>query len=133
MYFILEQVFLISVGIIVYLVVRTLPAVDGFDIQREKRADKQRSWAKKWQGWIDTLDQRFVHLLEKVLRRAKVWMLKLDNYVSGHITSMSHKTGSNGHEQKESIFGEPVSDEEESSTDEKMPSDEENNVPDEEL
>jgi|GEM_PF-6877503 len=113
MYFILEQVFLISIGIVVYLVVRTLPAVDGFDVQREKRAEKQRSWAKKWQRWIDTLDQRFVHLLEKILRRAKVWVLKLDNYVSGHITSMTSKTNGNGNEQKESIFGEAVPEEEE--------------------
>ncbi len=89
-YFILEQIFLVSIGVMIYMIVRTLPRVNGFDLAQEKEKKKGPTLQFK-QEWVDVLDKHFIASLEKTLRRMKVWVMKLDNYVSRNLERVSPK------------------------------------------
>ena len=89
-YFILEQIFLVSIGVMIYMIVRTLPRVNGFELAQEKEK-KTRPATHFKQEWVDALDKHFIASLEKTLRRMKVWVMKLDNYVSRNLERVSPK------------------------------------------
>jgi hypothetical protein len=104
-YFILEQLLLIGIGVMVYVIVRALPLVDEFELAQEKEAKKGKLLPRIKQEWMDILDERSAQYAEKALRRMKVWVLKLDNYVSRHLSNMTSKGRENGDRQA-SIFEE---------------------------
>jgi len=104
-YFILEQLFFVSIGIMVYMVVRKLPQVRGF----EDRPTDERGLAKKFflktgNNWANKLDQKLINVVEKVLRKMKVLLMRMDNYVSHHLKKVVSKEGIDEHSLSAGIF-----------------------------
>ena len=71
---------MLSLGAILYLVAKTLPRIDDSAENHSKPAKNHwiMIYLEKADEWLKTQ-------LEKILRRLKVWILKLDNYVSGKL------------------------------------------------
>ena len=88
-FFILEIVFFISLGVIVFLFIRKLPYVSDIP-QKELTAEKFRKGLFGSQ-WVDKLDNKFVDLLSKWLRKMKLAVMRLDNYVARHIEKIRHR------------------------------------------
>ena len=91
-YFILEFVFLACLWIVVFLFLKKLPLVDGFEgivIDRSKRIFPRSEFIRK-------IDQAVLSFLEKTLRKLKLSLMKLDNFVSSHLSSIRKKTSDNG-------------------------------------
>lgn len=76
--FILDIIVVISLGVILYLIARTLPRVS------EVADDtlEQRIRTHRLSMYVERVDEWLKVFSEKFLRRAKVWILKLDNTVS---------------------------------------------------
>ncbi len=89
-FFILEIFFFLSLGAIVFLFVKKLPYVSDIP-QKELNAGKLRNSILNSQ-WVDKLDSRFVDFLSKWLRKMKLAVMRLDNYVSRHIENIKHRT-----------------------------------------
>lgn len=75
--FFLEIIIVCGFGVILYLFARALPRIEeGTETSgKESKGDALSVYFEKVDGWINAV-------LEKFLRRAKVWVLKLDNFVS---------------------------------------------------
>ncbi len=89
-FFILEIVFFISLGAIVFLFVRKLPYVSDVP-QKELNAGRFKDGILNSQ-WVDKLDSKFIDLLSKWLRKMKLAVMRLDNYVARHIENIKHRT-----------------------------------------
>lgn len=88
--FIFTNVFMISLGAILYVAVRTLPRVE------ENGAEEKKGIMERWLASEvpDKIDKALNGFLVKFLRRAKVVLLKADNSVSGHLRRI--QPGANG-------------------------------------
>jgi len=76
--FILDIVVVISLGVVLYLLARTLPRISEVaDDTLESRIRTHRL-----SMYVERMDEWVKAFFEKFLRRAKVWILKLDNTVS---------------------------------------------------
>jgi hypothetical protein len=85
--FILEMVFFVSLGVVVLMVARKLPLVEGFG----ERSQRTRRLVLVKHEWIEIIDRKLVVVLEKWLRRAKVILMKLDTFVSRHLEKAKEK------------------------------------------
>lgn len=75
---------MLSLGVILYVVVRTLPRVDG-----SVAPDKKGAW-ERWltSGMPERIDKALNGFLFKFLKRVKVLLLKADNAISGQLTKV---------------------------------------------
>lgn len=80
-YFLLELVFFASLGVVVYLFVRKLPAVG--DVP-EGDGSKVFLKIKQW-GAFEKFDRKFSVVAAKMLRRAKLLLSQLDNVASRYL------------------------------------------------
>ena len=76
--FIVTNIFLLSLGVILYVAVRTLPRIDENAMPEKKGA---------WERWLasgvpEKIDRVLNGFLFKALRRLKVFLLKADNAVN---------------------------------------------------
>ncbi len=92
--FILEFVFFIAFGAIVFLFVRKLPYVS--DISSEEPSTRKTFFKAEW---IDEVDRKLIVLLSKWLRKMKLLVMRLDNYVSRHIERIKNRHASNSDQQ----------------------------------
>ena len=88
--FILTNILMVSAGVVIYVMVRTLPRIES-QPQLEKKNILER--------WIaseipERIDRSLNGFLVKFLRKLKVWLLKMDNFISGHLQKI--KPGSDG-------------------------------------
>lgn len=79
--FILTNILMLSLGVILYVVVRTLPRVDETAVSEKKGA---------WERWLasgmpERIDRALNGFLFKLLKRVRVLLLKADNAVSGQL------------------------------------------------
>jgi hypothetical protein len=93
--FIVTDILMISLGAILYLAVRTLPRVEE-NLPSEKKGVFERWIASEVPEKIDAAINSF---LAKFLRKLKVLILKIDNYVSGHLQRIKTE-GVNGNGDK---------------------------------
>ena len=92
--FILELVFFISFGVIVFLFVRKLPYVS--DIPSGMPSPHKTFFRAEW---IDKIDRKLIDLLSKWLRKMKLVVMRLDNYVSRHIEKIKQRHTSESNQQ----------------------------------
>jgi hypothetical protein len=90
--FILQIFVMVSLGTIIFLVARTLPRITETateNIENKKKADwlKNFPWEK-----IDAVVNSF---LEKTLRKTKLVLMKLDNFVSQQLNKFKKENGNN--------------------------------------
>ena len=71
---------MLSLGAVLYLSARALPRID--DRNSPLPGTLKTSWIV---GYLEKIDEFSKARAEKILRRLKVWVLKLDNYVSGRL------------------------------------------------
>lgn len=90
-FFILEIVFFISIGVIVFLFVSKLPYVG--DVVRPETGGTSSRKGLFHSEWIAVVDRKFIDLLSKWLRKMKLIVMRLDNYVTKHIEIVKHKQG----------------------------------------
>lgn len=94
--FILTNLSLISAGLIIYLLIRALPRVDEKDIKEKGLIDK---WISS--GIPEKIDRIINSVLEKILRKIKVFLLKIDNLLSKRLQKIKDEKSS-----KESLIDE---------------------------
>lgn len=76
--FVFEMLIVLSLSVVLYLFARTLPRVsDELEVKNELRFKEH--W---FVSYLEKTDEWLKIILEKLLRRIKVWILKLDNVVS---------------------------------------------------
>lgn len=92
--FILELVFFISFGAIVFLFVRKLPYIS--DVSSEAPSVRKTFLKAEW---IDKVDRKLIDLLSKWLRKMKLMVMRLDNYVSRHIERIKNRHATNSDQQ----------------------------------
>lgn len=83
--FIASNIFMLSVGLVLYVVARTLPRID-VGGGEDKRNIFDRWVHSEVPEKVDVVLNAF---LAKVLRRAKVFLLKSDNFVSDKLQRVS--------------------------------------------
>jgi Na+/phosphate symporter len=86
--FILELVFFVSFAVIVFLFIRKLPYISDVVLHSPQKKDFSRY------QWIDKIDRKLIELLSKWLRRIKLVVMRLDNYVSNHIEKIKQRHSS---------------------------------------
>ena len=96
-FFILEIVFFISIGVIVYLFVSKLPYVS--DVIRPETNPTGIRKGIFHSEWVSIVDKKFIDLLSKWLRKMKLVVMRLDNYVTKHIENIKHKQGAHSAQQ----------------------------------
>ncbi|MDO8504277.1 MAG: hypothetical protein Q7S36_00290 [Candidatus Liptonbacteria bacterium] len=87
--FVIANLFLISLAAILFLVVRTLPR-----IENPEEVIKQ-SPLERWvtSGVPEKLDATINVFLAKTLRKTKVLVLKVDNFVTAQLKRVVHENG----------------------------------------
>jgi hypothetical protein len=90
--FIFTNILLVSVGIVLYVTVRTLPRIENSGTE-DKKGVLERWVASEIPERIDLALNGF---LFKFLRKLRVVLLKADNSVSGHLQKIKPESPSNG-------------------------------------
>ncbi len=73
--FLLEIVMVVSLGVVLYLLARTLPRVSDTDTSPTPEAPAPHWLMER----LEKLDEEIIFVAEKLLRRVRVGLLKLDN------------------------------------------------------
>ena len=74
--FILQIIIMLSLGVVLYLISRALPRIN--DEEVKKTSSGEPHW---FMLYLEKTDVWLKAVSEKSLRRARVWILKLDNFV----------------------------------------------------
>lgn len=85
--FLLEIIIICAFGVIVYLFTRTLPRVDDAHVTSEEKKLKGDALS----SYLEKIDEWLTIIFEKFLRRAKVWVLKLDNLVNEQLNKFKRE------------------------------------------
>ena len=84
--FVLTNIAMISLGTILYLGARTLPRIDGEPETKENILDRLAN-----SGIPEKVDNVLNSFLSKFLRRLKILLMKVDNFVSEKLKKISRK------------------------------------------
>ncbi len=97
--FILTTVLMVSLGTILYLVARSLPR-----IEEEQPADG--TLLERWAASEipEKVDAAFNGFLMKFLRKLKVVLLKIDNYLTDHLKKISSSANGGGNDKPKIDF-----------------------------
>lgn len=74
--FIIQTLIMLSLGAMLYLMAKALPRVE------DENQDAVRMSQSKIMAYVERFDEIFKVSLEKALRRLRVWLLRLDNFIS---------------------------------------------------
>lgn len=89
--FILELVAVVSAGVLLYLVARTLPRLDETD-----PAPSPRYLLPAWvMHYLERADEELVAFFERVVRLLRVYLMKLDNTLGEKMRKLK-RNGGNG-------------------------------------
>lgn len=91
--FILQIIIIVSLAVLVYLVARVVPRISEMVVPTSQK-NYLDELIKKIP--LDKIDAFLNSLIAKVLRKAKIFVLKLDNLISGYLSKF--KTKDNGKE-----------------------------------
>lgn len=101
--FILEIALMVSLGVMVYLIARAVPRVEDetAEPRGRSRLDDLLSSVP-----LSRLDAALGNFLEKVLRKTRLVLMRLDNVVGGHLNRVKkfNKVGERLGEEKQTIF-----------------------------
>ena len=86
-YFALQLFFVASMAFIIYLMARALPRVEEIDNQ-PSAFNYIEGWLKKLP--VDKIDKNLNKNMEKTLRKFRVVILKMDNFIHQHLNKKNH-------------------------------------------
>lgn len=92
-YTILQLVFMASVSVIIIMIIRKLPLIDGFEFSESTQTRKNGHRIIRSEV-VDAIDQRLAAILAKILRRSKLILMRLDNFVAKHLEAVKQRSGS---------------------------------------
>lgn len=84
----LQIIWMLSLGVIVYLVAIAVPRIDNKDINQSK---VWRLWNSHYATKLERIDLAIVDYKDKLLRRLKVILMKADNFVSRRLNKNKEK------------------------------------------
>lgn len=87
--YILELIFFISVGLVTYLLLMGLPAIEGMGDEKKTRTKTSALQER----FTRVADERFAVGTIKILRRIRVLVLKIDNTVVRNLDKVKEKAG----------------------------------------
>ncbi|MBI5401645.1 hypothetical protein HZB05_02355 [Candidatus Wolfebacteria bacterium] len=123
--FILQTLIMISAGVMIYLMARKVPRI--VDVVDERASSKPKGLGAKIDHLLSSLPLEKIdffvsQLLEKILRKTKLWLMKVDNQLTHHLNKYKKfkPTGGTETSAKPSLFEkeESVSDSEKSENEE---------------
>ncbi|MDO8469855.1 MAG: hypothetical protein Q7S84_02405 [bacterium] len=79
--YLLELLVMVSLGLILYLLARVLPRVSDLDTKPSRHIPVPH-WAT---AYFERFDERALAILEKMIRRVRLWVLKIDNALLGRL------------------------------------------------
>lgn len=85
--YILHIVMTLCVGAVLYLIARVLPRVD--DTETTLHAPAETHWVMHY---IERIDEWVLSMIEKLLRRVRVFTMKLDNILSKKLHRFKRET-----------------------------------------
>ena len=85
--FIIQLVMMLSLGSILYIIARALPRISDDDLKNKKT--NHPHW---FISYLEKADEWLKAFSEKFLRRARVWILKLDNFVARKLSMFKKET-----------------------------------------
>lgn len=89
--FILEIIIFLALGAVVYFLARALPRVNNVDFQRS--ASSRISWMMPY---LEKTDKWLQIFLERFLRRLKILVMRLDNWVSQRLAGFKKEEKESG-------------------------------------
>jgi len=109
--FLLQTSLFLSLGVIIYLLARAVPRVDEAGATIHSRGFFDRLLSRLP---LKHIDERLTVLWEKFLRRAKVSILKLDNFINQKLGRLKKSEGSGAEkENRGNLFEKPNGDKKE--------------------
>jgi len=87
--FILQMFMMVSLAAVLYMLARVLPRIDDADVKNITASISFRRLV----GYLETVDEWFVSLSQKFLRRTHIVILKLDNIVGKKLNSFKKNNG----------------------------------------
>jgi len=91
--FIATEALMISLGVILYLVIRTLPRIEEENLPPLKRGIFERWFTSEIPERLDKISQA---ILEKLFRKLKVFLLRLDNILTERLRKIKPADSENG-------------------------------------
>lgn len=90
--FVLQSIVFTSLGVVVYMMARALPRVSDVEPRKGPR------WVERLMNRVPTekIDQGINSFLVKFLRKFKLVVLKLDNFIGHRLGKLSKKTTDSG-------------------------------------
>lgn len=91
--FIITNIFMVSLGVMLYVAIRTLPRIEE-NLAQDKKVI--------WERWLasempEKLDRALNGFLLKFLRRLKIVLLKIDNSLAKHLRKVHQANGNGTH------------------------------------
>ena len=87
MNFFLEILMTVSLAVMLYLMARVLPRINDSEVHTTPIVKDQ--WFVRY---LEIIDEWIAYYSEKMLRRTKVWILKLDNNVTKKLSRFKKET-----------------------------------------
>lgn len=91
---ILQLAVFFSLGAMIYLVSRALPRINDIEAETSTPLARFDSFLAKLP--LEKLDAVFGNFLEKALRRLRVGVLRIDNWLNNRINQVKETNGTNG-------------------------------------
>ncbi|MFA6135885.1 MAG: hypothetical protein WC705_00780 [Candidatus Paceibacterota bacterium] len=96
-YFVVEIIFFICLGLMVYMLAKKLPVVDNSFFTNGSENKSKLTIFIGGSKWMGAVDKKFNSILARILRRSKLILMKMDNFVGKHIENIKDKNdGQNG-------------------------------------
>ncbi len=95
--FILRMAIMIGLGVMIYLVARAAPRVSEEVIRKEIDKESRLFGHQK----IEKMDVILSNFLEKMLRKFKLLLMKLDNFTNDYLDKVKEGKSSNGQKKEE--------------------------------
>ncbi len=84
--FIIQTLIMLSLGAMLYLMAKALPRIE------DENEDAMHMHHSRVMAYVEKLDELFKVSLEKALRRLRVWLLRLDNFISKKLNRFKKNT-----------------------------------------
>lgn len=75
--FILQILIMLSLGAVLYLIARAVPRVSDEEIKKNHATIPSHGFMT----FLEKIDDKLKLILEKLLRRTRIWILKFDNFI----------------------------------------------------